>query len=479
VRPVDQPLAVPRKAPRGEDWKSPRAGGIPLPLVFLLLVLLSCSTSPGDQVPDDRNFSRIQVFQAWGEIENREDLDYWERMALHDLVFHEVYNLSHAYWDPTQGDEPPYEGLITHLNPTSLLEAKENRRKLLDLNPDLLQLAALLYREGALIPPSREGEEWWQKGFLPPDSPLWLTDSKGAPIIGWGEDTNKNGQIDGEDEILTYLIDFTYPEFQNLVAQKAAALYRSGLFEGIFLDWMSSEATTDDASVPGWSPVLSSQQELQGRLSLIQKIRKATGEDFLIMGNTNDKIHPELIPYLNAVFMECYKPDFTRGYTREELGKIQEALVYNQTHLAEPALVCLEGWRVARAYLPDLETRVAEREEEENLRWVRFFTTMSLTLSDGYVLFSDDNALPLQDHLHNWYDFWDAPLGEPEERYLPLKEEPPLYQREFENGWAVHNFCQDSRVISFSHPVYSVAQKKVARTFAVDSLDGDIFLKEW
>jgi hypothetical protein len=26
---------------------------------------------------------------------------------------------------------------------------------------------------------------------------------------------------------------------------------------------------------------------------------------------------------------------------------------------------------------------------------------------------ADDNSLPISDHLHNWYDFWDAKLGLP------------------------------------------------------------------
>ena len=68
---------------------------------------------------------------------------------------------------------------------------------------------------------------------------------------------------------------------------------------------------------------------------------------------------------------------------------------------------------------------------------MRLFTTMSLTLSDGYALYTTGHFY--QEHF--WHPFWDADLGQPigltTQRYQEDIE--GLYIREFTNGWAVYN----------------------------------------
>ena len=65
---------------------------------------------------------------------------------------------------------------------------------------------------------------------------------------------------------------------------------------------------------------------------------------------------------------------------------------------------------------------------------MRLFTTMSLTHSDGCVLYNGG-----VDHSHYWYDFWDAERGRPISERAQLYETPKgvtidgLFTREFDH----------------------------------------------
>lgn len=427
------------------------------------IILFSLVAAIGAETPG-RTYSSIKVFQAWTEVENLDHLTPNERLAKHSLVFHDTYPINEASWDGTQSR---YGGLITRLDPYTIEKAMKNNAELRKLNPDIKLLVSLNYREGTYVAKKNETENWWENGFFPPDSPYWLKDKRGNPVIGWGEDTNLDGKIDTNDTILTYLVDFRNPEVQDLVAQKALALKESGLFDGVFFDWMNEDATTDDASKPGWYPILAKEEELAARIAILSKVRALCGDDFLIMGNTNYGKRPVLAPLLNAVFMECYKDSFDRPYTREELEAIQDAVIFNQQNLASPALVCLEGWRTGKKYNADKKTRITERNTPENLRMMRFFTAMSLVLTDGYVLFGDDNGIPFWDHAHNWYDFWDTPIGEPISPFQQKYEDTEgLYVREFDNAWVVYNCSGKAQTLGISGKQTTVAD-----------MDGEIILK--
>ncbi len=420
-------------------------------------------------------YNTVPVFQAWSHVENLDNLTKLQQISKHDLVFHDSYAILEVTWDDT-GE--PYRGLKTALYQNNMASALEIRNELKELNPNIKILVAILYREGNYVSLANEGENWWEKGHFPPDSAYWLKNSTGDRVIGWGENTNLNGHIDEDDTILSYLVDFTNPEVQDLISNKAKAYKDSGLFDGIFLDWMGEFSTTDDAAVPGWDPILTQPEELAARVAILTKIREKTGDEFLILGNMNNDENSILAPLLNGAFMECPKNSYSDTYSNEQLSKIQSAVIFNQKHLAEPALVCLEGWEVSSEYNPSQTTRIVERNSPENLQTMRFFTTMSLTLSDGYVLFGDDNALPFWDHLHNWYDFWEAPIGSLVSDYQELYNKiDSLYIREFENAWVVYNFSGISQQIEFSRKLTSVSDNSISKIFTIANKDGGIFLK--
>ncbi len=441
------------------------------------MLLLTFSTIATNAEEMYRNYP--SVFQAWNGIENRSTGDELHRLAQHDLAFAHPYAMLRISWNISE--KHPYAGLATGLNPNQLHIARERKQELLSLNSHLQLLVEIRYRDAKYL--SRENEthveNWWDVGFYPPDSPYWLRDKNGEPVIGWGEDTNADGKIDENDTILHFLIDFTNPEVQELIVNKTFALKASGLFDGIMLDWWNEGNATSPIGVNDWSAtILTPETELEARLSILQKIRAQVGDDFLILVNANTRQIPKSASYVNGIFMECYKSEYGKGYSLDQILQMEETLLWAEQHLREPRINCLEGWRVVTDYMGDLKTRVRERNSAENLQWMRMITTLSLTHSDGYVLFGDDNAIPVPDHLHNWYDFWNADLGQPiQETAAQYQGVVGLFAREFEKGWAVYNRSGSKQTITFNDSTMGVNGGNRQFHHEIPDFDGEILLK--
>ena len=442
---------------------------------FIVLLIWITITAYAEDI--QRNYPSI--FQAWNGIENRPDEDELHRLARHDLAFAHPYTLLRIAWNISE--EQPYSGLATDLLPSQLNTARQRKQELLSLNPNLLLLVEIRYRDARYL--SRQNEahvkNWWEVGFYPPDSPYWLKHSNGKLVIGWGEDTNGNEKIDENDTVLHYLIDFTNPSVQDLIVNQAVALDKSGLFDGIMLDWWNEDYATSPIGVNDWSDtILTREAESEARLSILRKIRAEVDDDFLILVNANMRQIPKSAPSVNGIFMECYKQKHDSGYSLDQILQIEETLLWAEQHLREPRINCLEGWRVVTDYMGDLDTRVAERDSEKNLQWMRTITTLSLTHSDGHVLFGDDNAIPTPDHLHNWYDFWDADLGQPiQEKAVQYQGVVGLFIREFENGWVVYNRSGTTQIVTFDVPVIGISTSERQMRHQIPDFDGEIFLK--
>ena len=128
-----------------------------------------------------------------------------------------------------------------------------------------------------------------------------------------------------------------------------------------------------------------------------------------------------------------------------------------------PRINLLEGW--ANPNEP--------ADSPMNRRWMRAFTTLSLTHSDGYTLFT--NGLG---HRHLWYDFWDADLGKPVGGKGQLYEDiEGLYIREFTNGWAVYNNSGAAQVIRLPEEAQGVASGLSNTEHALSDLDGEMYLR--
>ena len=412
------------------------------------------------------------ICQTWEGIQNRPDLTELERLASHDLVISTPHVLD-LNWERT--DDQPYDGLSTTLVPTWNGNPSAKKDSLRQLNPNFTFVATVYYREGKFVGDENTLPTLWDFGYFPPNSALWVRDEAGEPVPAFGMDDNLDGTIQPE-EIQLALVDFRHPDLIELIAQKALALEQSGVVDGIFLDWWHEEQRTVGNYLDWSTFYMTLDEEVEARLAILRRIREVVSDDFLIIGNTNNGTAPQSAPYMNGMFMEAVKADTFSGYTTQELQTIEDSLYWGSENLREPRTSCLEGWRVVYNYgEPDHDAQIAERNSEENQQWMRLITTLSLTHSDGNVVFGAD---PIEAHAHNWYDFWDADLGQPVgPKRTTYQGIDGLFIREFTNGYAVYNRSGSAQEIRFEIEHQSTSQGHTGDTHLVADMDGEIFSK--
>lgn len=279
-------------------------------------------------------------------------------------------------------------------------------------------------------------------GIVPEDSPYWVKGADGKPV--------RDHPWPG-----AYKVDFTHPVAQEIIINRAIAVSKCGLYDGVFFDhWAEDE----DATIV----------EQHARSNILERIRAEARLGFLIMGNTNDRKIPRTAEHINGGFMETLLPYEVTGEELEAgLTRIESALRWLETNLKEPRINVLEGFTIPTE-LPDSPT---------NLRWMRAFTAFGLTHSDGYVLFTDPTHKG--SHGHYWYDFWDADLGRPlsQEKAQLYDNRSGLYLREFTNGWAIYNHSGQPQVITLPVEVQAVASGLENTEHVLPNLDGEIYLR--
>ena len=380
-----------------------------------------------------------------GSIINLPELPLNEGWAYHDLHWNSL--LFDMQWHPTP------EGLRTFLH---VKAAKGQRDNILSLNPNMISIVAMNYQAA-------------NPGDYPEDSPYWLRDEAGNRIqdVGWGP----------------YLIDFTYPEIQDMEVRRAVELAKCGLFDGIFLDWWR-----DDWRDSGLDQYYAYDVS-DAAITMLRRMREGIDEvrdDFLIIANGNRTKLPRSAPYINGTFMETVEP-----YSYKDLTEIESTLLWSEQNFREPQINCLEGWADKREPV----------DSPRNQQWMRLFTTMSLTFSDGYVRFVR-GLIPNHTHLyeiseahsevhargephahggHYWYPFYDAPLGHPvggdETKGQLYENREGLFIREFTNGWAVYNRSGKEQEISLITQTVGVESGITSFKHTVPDLDGEMFLK--
>ena len=392
------------------------------------------------------NRAHPSIFQACGGIINRPELSWLEEIPYHDLFFcGQTFNF---YWLPTPDGNPK---LIGHHE-----DAGEAISEVRTRNPNIILLTSIEFYGAA------------------PDSLYALRDESGNVII--------DHKWDGA------YADFTQPALQDKFIQQAIDVAKCGYFDGIAIDhWNKSHGF--------WTK----DQQEKGEVAkdrMIQGIRDAVGDDFLILVTTTNRAgfsterHAE---YINGIFMETTE-DYEGGYTYKRLSDIENALLWAEENLREPQINCVAGRGVRNELL----------DSPRNLQWMRLWTTLSLTHSDGYVMFTMGGALDHPPHpfefllghadlhaqgkLHThqnqkyWYDFWDANLGRPvggdETKGQFYEDREGLFIREFTNGWAVYNRSGKEQKIELPQEVSgwnSGVEHQRRHTLA--DLDGEIYLK--
>ena len=347
---------------------------------------------------------------------NRPDLSRVEHLALHDIHITVGFGLPY---------NPKHGQLFSTFD-----EALAMHDAYIALNPNMVFLFTVQMRDAF-------------HGYFPDDSPYWVRDDNGEPVTGW---------------MGTYLIDFTRPDVIDLIVEQAIEVSKCGLYDGIFFDWW----TEDWYVLKGHR---TTEEEQRARDEILRRIRENVRPDFLIMVNANRNKLRRTGEYINGVFMETHMPGTMTN--QDELVKrlrgSESAILWSEENLREPRMVVLEGYAIPKFNL----------NSPENLAWMRAYTTMALTLSDGYVLWAQ--------YLHflNWYDFWDADLGRPISLRGQLYDEhfPGLYIREYTNGWAVYNHSDETRVVTFASEVQGVASGLTGTEHTLPNIDGEIYLR--
>ena len=372
------------------------------------------------------NRSFPSVFQTWDHVIGLDHLTKDQRTALHDLFWSASFQL---FWDTTF-TEPTF-GLATSMA-GNLSIARQVRQQLLDINPNMVFFVQVrLHNHGTT------------RAF-PPDSEYWVRDSQGQVLIQAPE----TGYIE-------YVIDFFKPEVQHLLAQRIVAIAECGLFDGVFLDNFRGHGMGGEEGIKKWR-------------NLFHTVRSQVRDDFLIIINANETKPTHYAEFINGTMMETGK-DHPGGYSRPWLMKLENTLSWNEQNLREPRINCLEGEGMS----------IEPPDGPNNLRWMRLFTTLSLTHSDGYVLYTTGfRDLGGLHHDHLWHSFWDADLGYPIGSKAQLYENiDGLFIREFTNGWAVYNRSGKEQVITLPRLSTGFSSNKQDITHLLPNLDGEIYLR--
>ena len=405
----------------------------------------------------DRDFPSIFAAWAGNNILNLPSLSGDEAVIYHDLFWGGPG--FHLQWHRTP------EGLRLF---GRIDDAHWKREYLLSENPNFIRLVSLGYTDAEL-------------GDYPEDWPYWIRDENG----------NRVRVYEGASDCL---IDFTHPVVQDILVQKAVAVAKCGLYDGIYLGWwQEGQSTLDNDKGVYYRSV---EAEWSARISMVRRIREVVGDDFLIIVKTNQHKAPLSAPYVNGMFMEAILDEQDTGYTHARLREIESTLLWSEQNFRDPQINALEGRGIS------LEPADSPRNQQR----MRVITTLSLTHSDGYVCYNigvmgivheheyelwpghEREHIEGKSHLHNhqhyWYPFYDAPLGHPVGEKAQLYHNSSkghavdgLFMREFTKGWAVYNRSGKEQDIQLPMQATGVASGIIGVNHTLSDLDGEIYLK--
>lgn len=397
-------------------------------LASLAVLWGGCSLLMVKQAPiveriDGRTFPSI--FQAWNPIDMNDvpletNGDRLQAAARHDLLWEEpVSQLGYgvdlvlgAVWDHEHG------GLAAGFTNASLKRARANRRAMLKINPNMVFLMEIRWKDAP-------------GSYLPADSEWWLRSCDGEREAGW------NG---GPEPY--YYLNYQNPEFRARVVEQSRLAVESGVYDGIMLDWWGSHGENEPNAI-----------------DMLSKIRETIGPDSLIVVNS-DRLAPlhHSAPYINGAFLEMVE-EWHSGPPQWQ--EIREQLKWFEANLRSPVINCLE---IQAGSPSDMRAGLA----------------LALIYTDGYYLFSKyDNRDPSPDHLHEWFDIYDVDLGVPTGPPVsPSKDRPEgAAFREFEKGTVVYNPLVNLEItIEFEEEHTRASTGEVGTSFALPKGDGDFFI---
>ena len=336
----------------------------------------SCELPPEPVEPRLENRSLPSVAEIWGtKIINKPDLvntitlpnlTEWGRFRLATSTQFDIFATGQIFGRPFQKLNGEWQ---IRMNMEAAIQARD---VYWSINPNMIFLREIRMFDAG-------------PDHFPEDSPYWVRDTAGNRV--------GNG---------LYLINFSHPDVQDIIVEQAIAVSRCGLYDGIIIDHWGEV-------IPKLPQYLSHDEEVAIRVSILERIRRVVHPDFLIVVNANNHPVPRTGQYINGSFMETKLPLRVTGELLEhEIAYNRDTLEWLQQNLREPKLTALIAGHSIPTEPPD---------SPGNRRWMRVFTTMSLTHSDGYVNYTYISDAVVGTY---WYDFWDADLGQPVSPPLPV-----------------------------------------------------------
>ena len=292
-----------------------------------------------------------------------------------------------------------------------------------------------------------------------PDEPeYWLLDKEGNKIRYAGSSSK-------------FYINFLNPIIQDYIIAGAVAIAECEIFDGLMVDNFAH----DGKGIVNSRITAASEEDLhEALIHIFSEIRERVRGDFIIIVNIGSQPESRLYSFtelMNGSFME-YVRETGQSYDLTYLMQIEDKLHWNEENLRPPHVNCVEGF--------GLETE--HPNGPNNQKWMRVITTLTLTHSDGYVLYNRGQFyIPDTGHHHDhyWYDFWNADLGQPvgEKRKLYDENIDGLFIREFTNGWAVYNRSGKEQQIQLPEKTTGAASGITDTEHILPDLDGEIYLK--
>ena len=292
----------------------------------------------------------------------------------------------------------------------------------------------------------------WKPGgaLFPNDSKYWMTDRKG-------------NRVNLDNQSYLNIVD---PEVQEILIKQGVAIASCGLFDGFMIDNFGG-GPGRIVSIDDRDSLKASSEEIEAAvIQIFSEIRDRAPDDFIIIVNAGANKMESLSELINGSFIEFVREP-GRYYNYEDLSIMENALQWNEANLRHPHVNCVESF--------GLETE--HPNSPNNQKWMRVFTTLTLTHSDGYMVYNRGK----EDQEHIWYDFWDAELGHPiggnETKGQLYDNHDGVFIREFTNGWVVYNRSGKEQQIELPESTTGVSSGIKGYAHALPDLDGEIYLK--
>lgn len=322
-------------------------------VLLLLLLAALAGYGPADGAePLAAAFNASQPYpriaMLWASVRGERGL---KSCAQHDLIVAGTWTLGLEL----QG-EP--KGLAAGFTEQSMRIARQRVGELRRLNPHTVILSDLKFYE-------------YPENWLPKDHPWWLRED-GKRVQFWPG---------------TFRMDWNQADYRQQIVKQTVAIQQTGV-DGVFYDNLRREPEP-------W-------------VALLTSLRKAVGNDFLILANAGYAVgdYDFAAPFLNGIM---YESGWSHG--RTDWDDTIEKVQHTETLLREPRISVIERFEEMRGHAGwpgDSRRGQKPKADPEARRWSLCF---SLIVGDFYYLFSDNTS-----HRHDWYPEYDAKIGQPQGR---------------------------------------------------------------